>query len=85
MKSDPAIDTIRRAPHQISASVDHDSWKLVEHYRQLLFACDHYFLDKWIAVKAGGLPLINQIALQFISASNAGAVADSCAPTVFHP
>ena len=35
MKSDPAIDAIRKVRHQISASVDHDPWKLVEHYRQL--------------------------------------------------
>ncbi len=35
MKSDPAIDAVRAVRHQISASVDHDPRKLVEHYRQL--------------------------------------------------
>ncbi len=35
MKSDPAIDAIRKVRHQISASVDHDPRKLVAHYRQL--------------------------------------------------
>ncbi len=35
MKPDPAIDAIREVRHQISASVDHDPRKLVEHYRHL--------------------------------------------------
>ena len=35
MKSDPAIGAIREVRHQISASVDHDPRRLVEHYRQL--------------------------------------------------
>lgn len=35
MKPDPTIDEIREVRHQISASVDHDPRKLVEHYRQL--------------------------------------------------
>ena len=35
MKPDPAIDAIRKVRYQISASVDHDPRKLVEHYRQL--------------------------------------------------
>ena len=35
MKPDPTIDAIRKVRRQISASVDHDPWKLVEHYRQL--------------------------------------------------
>jgi len=35
MKPDPTIDAIRKVRHQISASVHHDPWKLVEHYRQL--------------------------------------------------
>jgi hypothetical protein len=35
MKPDPPIDEIRKVRHQISASVDHDPRKLVEHYRQL--------------------------------------------------
>ena len=35
MKPDPAIDAIREVRHQISASVNHDPRKLVEHYRQL--------------------------------------------------
>lgn len=35
MKDDPTIDAIREVRHRISASVDHDPRKLVEHYRQL--------------------------------------------------
>ncbi len=35
MKTDPTIDAIREVRHQISASVDHDPRKLVEHYRKL--------------------------------------------------
>jgi hypothetical protein len=35
MKADPTIDAIREIRHQISASVDHDAKKLVEHYRKL--------------------------------------------------
>ena len=35
MKSDPAIDAIRKVRHQISASVNHNPRKLVEHYREL--------------------------------------------------
>ena len=35
MKADPTIDAIREVRHQISASVDHDPRKLVEHYQQL--------------------------------------------------
>ena len=35
MKDDPAIAAIRKARHKISASVDHDPRKLVEHYRAL--------------------------------------------------
>ncbi len=35
MKPDPAIDDIREVRHRISASVDHDPRKLVEHYRRL--------------------------------------------------
>ncbi len=35
MKPDPIIDEIREVRHEISASVDHDPRKLVEHYRQL--------------------------------------------------
>ena len=35
MKPDPPIDDIREVRHQISASVDHDPRKLVEHYRKL--------------------------------------------------
>ena len=35
MKSDPAIDAIRKVRHHISASVNHDPRKLVEHYREL--------------------------------------------------
>ncbi len=35
MKPDPTIDEIREVRHQISASVDHDPRKLVEHYREL--------------------------------------------------
>ena len=32
---DPTIAAVRDVRHQISASVDHDPKKLVEHYRQL--------------------------------------------------
>ena len=35
MKSDSAIDAIRKVRHQISASVNHDPRKRVEHYRKL--------------------------------------------------
>lgn len=35
MKSDPTLDAIREVRHQISAAVDHDASKLVEHYRKL--------------------------------------------------
>lgn len=35
MKPDPTIDAIREVRHRISASVDHDPRKLVEHYRRL--------------------------------------------------
>jgi hypothetical protein len=35
MKDDPAIAAIREARHKISASVDHDPRRLVEHYRKL--------------------------------------------------
>lgn len=35
MKPDPTIEAIREVRHQISASVDHDARKLVEHYRTL--------------------------------------------------
>ena len=35
MKSDPVIDAIRAVRQQISASVDHNPQKLVEHYRKL--------------------------------------------------
>ncbi len=35
MKTDPTIDEIREVRHQISASVDHDPRKLVEHYQSL--------------------------------------------------
>lgn len=35
MKDDPTITAIREARHQISASIDHDPRKLVEHYRTL--------------------------------------------------
>lgn len=34
MKTDPAIEAIREVRHRISASVDHDPWRLVEHYKQ---------------------------------------------------
>jgi len=34
MKDDPTIDAIRRARHQISASVGHDPRKLVEYYQE---------------------------------------------------
>lgn len=32
---DPGIDWIRKVRHEISAEFDHDSKKLVEHYRNL--------------------------------------------------
>lgn len=35
MTADPTIDAIRKIRHQISASVDHDPRKLVQHYRKL--------------------------------------------------
>ena len=35
MKADPVADAIREVRHRISASVDHDPRKLVEHYRKL--------------------------------------------------
>ena len=35
MKDDPTIAAIREARHKISASVDHDPRRLVEHYRAL--------------------------------------------------
>jgi len=34
MKPDPTIDAIRKARHEISASVDHDPRKLLEYYRR---------------------------------------------------
>ncbi len=35
MKEDPLISAIREARHKISASVNHDPGKLVEHYKKL--------------------------------------------------
>ena len=35
MKDDPTIVAIREARHKISASIDHDPSRLVEHYRAL--------------------------------------------------
>lgn len=33
--TDPAIDEIRQARHQISRAFDHDAARLIEHYKQL--------------------------------------------------
>ncbi len=33
--NDPAIDAVREARHRISASVQHDPYRLVEHYIKL--------------------------------------------------
>ena len=35
MKEDPAIAAIREIRHKISASVGHDTQKLIEHYQHL--------------------------------------------------
>lgn len=35
MKSDPAIDSIRRTRHQISEQFGHDTKALVEHYKSM--------------------------------------------------
>ena len=35
MNTDATIDAIREVRHRISASVNHDARKLVEHYRKL--------------------------------------------------
>lgn len=34
MSPDPTIDAVRKARHQISASVEHDPRKLLEYYRK---------------------------------------------------
>jgi hypothetical protein len=34
-KQDPSITTIREVRHKISASVGHDPYKLIQHYKKL--------------------------------------------------